>query len=265
MQKVLSIILMVQMKFRFNIFILLSSFCLVMVIISCEQTSLSNILCDGNIGYWEYVDDNEGRFPIYFLFDTKGRWVPLEQDEFGNINKYVISHCERYKEKWSLQGDSILYLGWDNKGYSIKSYCDSCVMLKQGENFYELRRIHDLQDAVNKNAKSYQEMKDSIMNMHYEIIVDSMIKQGDNFLVLGTSFIGEKEKITFSIEEISTLSPHRNDSLIKRKNWILINKVTEDSVFLYVYFISSRNYSLLDIESGLRTSYKQNVDGVLVK
>ena len=264
MQKVRSNILMVEMKSLFNNLKLLSFIGIVVIIISCERSSLSSILCGGNIRYWEYVDDEDLRFPIYFLFDTNGRWTPLYQDEQGNIGKYVLSDCLIYHEKWSLQDDSILYLGWNDKGYAIKSYCDSFVLLKQGENLFKLKSVNDFQDAVRKNAKRYQEINDSIKDIYYEIIVDSTIKQGNHYLVLGTSFYGEKKNITFRKEEMSTIAPHKKDSLIKKKNWVLINKVTEDSVFLYNYFISSRNCSLWNSAGGLRTSFKPNIDGVLV-
>ena len=239
----------------------------VIVLAACagngREPSLSNILCGGDIRYWEYVDDDY-RFPIYFLFDSNGRWLPLEQDEQGNIKKYVLSDCLTYHEKWSLQDDSLLYLGWNNKGYAIKSYCDSCILLKQGGKLFKLRSIDDFQDAVKKNAKHYQENLDSIMNMYYEIIVDSTIKQGNNYLVLGTNLYGEKKTIIFTQEEICTIAPHHKDSLIKRKNWVLINKVTEDSVYLYNYFITSRNCFLWNSAGGLKTSFKPNIDGVLV-
>lgn len=256
---------MVEMKSLFNILKLLNFISIVMIIISCEQFSLSNILCGGNIRYWEYVDDENLRFPIYFVFDMKGKWIPLYQDEQGNIEKYVLSDCLIYDERWSLQDDSILYLGWNNKGYAIMSYCDTCILLKQGDNLFKLRSVNDFQDTVKKNAKRYQEIQDSIKNIYYEIIVDSTIKQGNYYLVLGTNFYGEKKTITFNKEEICTLAPHKNDSLIKKKNWVLINKVTGDSIFLYNYFISSRNCSLWNSAGGLRTSFKPNIDGVLVK
>ena len=88
MQKVRSNILMVETKSLFNNLKLLSFIGIVVIIISCERSSLSSILCGGNIRYWEYVDDEDLRFPIYFLFDTNGRWTPLYQDEQGNIGKY---------------------------------------------------------------------------------------------------------------------------------------------------------------------------------
>ena len=238
---------------------------LIVIIISCEQSSLSSILCGGNNRYWEYVGDEDLRFPIYFLFDTNGKWLALTQDEQGNIEKYSLSDCHIYDEKWSLQDDSILYLGWNNKGYAIKNYCDSCVLLKQGEKMFKLRSVDDFQDAVKKNAKRYQEIQDSIKNIHYEIIVDTTIKQGNYYLVSGTNFEGEKINITFNEKEICTLAPHKKDSLIKRKNWVLMNKVTEDSVFLYGYFISSRDCSLLKSDGDLRKCFKPNIDGVFVK
>ena len=239
---------------------------MVVLFISCEQTSLSNTLCGGNMRYWEYEDDADTQsFPIYFLFDSNGKWLPLKQDELGNIKKYVLSKCLTYNEKWSLKDDSILYLGWNNEGYAIKSYCDSCVLLKQGEKMFKLRSVNDFQDAVKKNAKRYQEIQDSIKNIYYEIIVDSTIKQGNHYLVLGTDFHGVKITITFNNEEMCTLAPHRKDSLIKKKNWVLINKVTEDSVFLYNYFISSRNCSLWNSAGGLRSRFKPNIDGVFVE
>ena len=256
---------MVEMKLFFNILKLLNLFSIVVIIISCEQSSLSSILCGGNIRYWEYVGDEDLRFPIYFLFDTNGRWIPLYQDEQGNIKKYSLSVCHIYDEKWSLQDDSILYLGWNNKGYAIKNYCDSCILLKQRGKLFKLRSVNDFQDAVKKNAKRYQEIKDSIKNIHYEMIVDSTIKHRNYYLVLGTSFYGENINITFRKEEMYTIAPHKKDTLIKKKNWVLINKVTEDSVFLYNYFISSRNCSLWNSSSGLKTSFKPNIDGVLVK
>ena len=253
------------MESLFKILKLLNFFSMVVIIISCEQSSLSSILCGGNIRYWEYVGDEDLRFPIYFLFDENERWIPLYQDEQGNIKKYVLSDCLTYNEKWSLQDDSILYLGWNNKGYAVKFYSDSCVLLKQGEKMFKLRSVNDFQDAVKKNAKRYQEIQDSIKNIYYEIIVDSTIKQGNHYLVLGTNFYGEKKTIMFNQEEICTIAPHKKDSLIKKKNWVLINKITEDSVFLYNYFISSRSCSLLNSTDGLRTSFKPNIDGVLVK
>lgn len=256
---------MVEMKLLFNILKLSNLFSIVVIIISCEQSSLSSILCGGNIRYWEYVGDEDLRFPIYFLFDTNGRWIPLYQDEQGNIKKYSLSVCHIYDEKWSLQDDSILYLGWNNKGYAIKNYCDSCILLKQRGKLFKLRSVNDFQDAVKKNAKRYQEIQDSIKNIHYEIIVDSTIKQGNYYLVLGTNFYGEKNNITFNEEEICTLAPHKKDSLIKKKNWVLLNKVTEDSVFLYSYFISSRDCSLLKSDGDLRKCFKTNIDGVFVK
>ena len=253
------------MKSVFNIHKLIYFFSIVMIIISCEQTSLSSILCGGNIRYWEYVGDEDLRFPVYFLFDINGKWMPLYQDEQGNIEKYGLSVCSIYDEKWSLQDDSILYLGWNNKGYTINYYCDSCILLKQDEKMIKLRSVNVFQDAVKKNAKRYQEINDSIKNIYYEIIVDSTIKQRNYYLVLGTNFYGERKKITFRKEEMCTIAPHKKDLLIKKKNWVLINKVTEDSVFLYNYFISSRNSSLWNSACGLRTSFKPNIDGVLVK
>ena len=256
---------MEEMRLRFNIHHLIGIISIFVTTTSCDEASLSGILCGDSKRYWEYLEDDYQRFPLYFLFETNGRWLPLQQDEQGDIKKYVISPCQRYKEKWSLQDDSILYLGWEDKGYAIKSYSDSCILLKQGEKLYKLRSIGDFQDAVKKNAKRYQEILDSIMNIHYEIIVDSTTKHGNYYLVSGTDYYGKKQTITFNKEEICTIAPHRKDTLIKKKNWVLINKVTEDSIFLYDYAANSRNFYFLNAAGGLKSSFKPNMDGVLVK
>ena len=256
---------MVEMILRFKIHKLINIFSIFVMFVSCEQTSLQSILCGDNRRYWEYEDDDGQRFPIYFLFDNNGRWLSLEQDEKGNVKNFVLSNCQTYNEKWSLHDDSILYLGWNCKGYIVQSYCDSCVLLKQGEKLFRMRSIDNLQDAVQRHTKRYRNIQDSIMSIYYEIIVDSTIQQGRNFLVLGTAFNGEKKTITFNKEEGCTLYPHKKDSLIKKKNWVLINKVTEDSVFLYNYFISSRNCTLLKSSCGLKKSFKPNTDGVFIQ
>lgn len=256
---------MVEMKSLFKIVKPLNIICLVAILISCEQVSLSNILCGNNIRYWEYEDDDYHKFPIYFLFDMNGRWYPLEQDEQGNVKKYNLSDCIRYNEKWSLQDDSILYLGWSNKGYIIQSYCDSLILLKQGDKLFKMRGVNAFQDAVQKNTKRYHEILDSIKNINYEIIVDSMIRRGNIFLVLGTTFYGEKTTLAFNKEDGRTLNLHKKDSLIKKRNWGLINKINGDSVSLYNYFISSRDCSLLKRACGLKKNFKSNIDGVFVE
>lgn len=251
------------MRLHLKILKLIIIFSIVVMFMSCEQTSLSSTLCGDNIRYWEYEEEDNQRFPIYFLFDKNGRWLPLEQDEQGNVKKYVLS-CQIYNEKWSLQDDSILYLGWNSKGYTVQRYSDSCVLLKQGERIFKMRSIDNLQDAVQWHTKRYRSILDSIMSINYEIIVDSMIQQGQNYYVLGTAFNGEKKYITLNKEEGCTLDPHKNDSLIKKKNWVLINKVTADSVFLYNYFISSRNCFLLKSSCDIKNCFMPNTDGVFV-
>jgi hypothetical protein len=260
MQKVRLILLMVEMKLFFK---LISILYLVVMIVSCERPSLSKIICGDDKRYWEYVDESE-KFPLYLLFEKNGKWLPFEQDDKGNLTQYYNPHV-RYNESWSVVSDSVLYMGGDREGYTVQSYSDSCILLyKGGKVKIELRAIDNFQDFVRKSTKHYQERLDSIMNISYRIIVDSTDKQNNRLTVWGRNQNGEKMSIAYTVVEGDPIKLNKNDSIIKQKNWILVNRVTQDSVSLYCYSVTSRNCFLLKHISGLKKEFKPNRDGVLV-
>lgn len=231
---------------------------LLIIMASCGRTSFTDVLCGDDVRYWEYEDNDYSLFPLYFLFDKNGRWLPLEQDEEGNIKEHVLSNCVKWNKGWSSPNNSILYLGWDNIGYNIQSYCDSCIILKQNDKVLKLRAVNNIQATTSKYATQYKERMDSIKNVNYEIIVDSVHEHNGIFLVYGTTHRGNKTVITYTDAEGRLMNIRKGDDLIKKKDWVLLSKMTNDTIYLYRYFVTSRNCSLIEtpLDSALRLSTK---------
>ena len=102
-----------------------------------------NIICNGNYSYWMVdVDNRLEKGTTYFYFNKNGSWIWLYKNARDGIGfESTRNQCEHWRDKWSIEGDTLLRLseGFITKKISVVS--DSLIRLTQGGHVWKLYRV----------------------------------------------------------------------------------------------------------------------------
>lgn len=218
---------------------------LILLFYSCKS-DIKLFLTNGNNRTW-YYSNNIDNLPIFFTFYSNGKLQVTKEDIYGHLSDFSISDCVEWKKEWFIKDDTLLYLGlYPDEVFQIKKQDETTLSLENQNRKIILQAIKHLKSFAKKKHERRKMIVDSLYKIHYKIKVDTMIPSGNYIFLYGdTTF--SKEFVRFTQAEKEVINPQKGDILIKKKNWILLNKVTPDTLCLYVYSINMNNFNHLEL------------------
>ena len=248
---------MVNKSLRSNIIITISMF---LILCSCQK-DIKTFLTNGESRSWYYANNNHN-LPVYYTFYSNGQLQVTEEDIDGGLSDFSIARDVVWKRKWMIKDDTLLYIGLYREFFRITKQDESTLRLENKNRKIILQAINNIESFAKKKYERRKEICDSLYNIHYKIKVDTLISIGNHMYLFGdTSFSKEFLKLTKAESEV--IKPQKGDILIKKKKYILLNKVTPNTIYLYVYNINmnSLNHTpelLQGHPSGMRWDKSKN-------
>ena len=93
---------------------------------------------------------------------------------------------------------------------------------------------------------------DSIQCINYDIRIDRICPNGNNYILKDIS-----SSVEISKADMNITTPQRGDRLVKEKNYVLLNRITNDSIYLYRYTVLGEHPVLSILQSGEKKNFIQ--------
>lgn len=212
---------------------------LLVLLCSCDSDhDLKTLLTKGENRSW-YYSNNTANLPIYFTFYKTGELQVSEQDIDGHLHDFSFAEDLIWKKEWFIKDDSLLYIGLYGVFYRVTIQNESTLILEHQNDRIVLQAIENLDSFAQQKHNHRKILIDSLYKIHYNMIVETLHSEGNYVVVSGKNTIsGTKEHIRLTKQENDILNLQKGEILEKKKNMILLNKFTTDTVFLYTYEIN---------------------------
>lgn len=213
---------------------------LLLLLCSCDS-DLKTLLTKGDNRSW-YYSNNTTNLPIYFTFYKTGQLQVSEQDIDGHLHEFSFAEDLIWKKEWFIKGDSLLYIGLYGIFFSVTIQNESTLILENQNDRIVLQAIENLESFAQQKHNHRKILIDSLYQIHYNIIVETLHSEDDYIVVSGKNTIsGTEEHIRLTKQEKNVLNLQKGEILVKKKNFILLNKVATDTVLLYTYEINQND------------------------
>lgn len=222
------------------------------LLVSCRNNNVKEILTGDRYRYWYNESDTILNLPLYFIFNKDGQLQVKSQDERGRLQDFVFSHDVEWDHRWSIKNDTLLYMGLYDNYFVISRYNDSMVILTQNNQNIVLHAIRDPRMFIQNIHAKRKNIIDSIQCINYDIRIDRICPNGNNYILKDIS-----SSVEISKADMNIIAPQRGDRLVKEKNYVLLNRITNDSIYLYRYTVSGEHPILSILQSGEKKNFIQ--------
>lgn len=191
---------------------------------------LKDVITGIDSRYWSFRLDDCDRYPTYYLFDRQGGVTQYSQNDDGKLTISGIG-CEEVEYKdWKLKGDT-LYIGVG--AYRIVSFNDSTIVA-QDENSLVItfHRVDDIKKYAQSQSLALKRNMEKIKNISYDFVVSSCKRTDTDCSFIGKDNEGKPFSVKFGLDEDVVFHISKGDTLVKKKGYVLMNVVKDDSVVI---------------------------------
>lgn len=146
-------------------------------------------------------------------------------------------------------------MGLYDNYFVISRYNDSIVTLTQNNQNIVLHAIRDPRMFIQNIHAKRKNIIDSIQCINYDIRIDRICPNGNNYILKDIS-----SSVEISKADMNIITPQRGDRLVKEKNYVLLNRITNDSIYLYRYTVSGEHPVLSILQSGEKEFHTKKWD-----